>query len=91
MKDSPAEPTFARLREVLESRFEVPADSVTQETPVDQLGLDSLELVELTVIMEVKVDPADFSSSTTLGEIVSLTRQHQALRTADSAAQERTS
>ncbi len=89
MHESPTEPTFTQLQEVLESQFEIPLDSVTTETTLEQLGLDSLELVELTLIMEVDVDPADFAPTTTLGEVVHrMSGQGQAPRTADAAAPE---
>ncbi|RLV10323.1 hypothetical protein CTZ27_03675 [Streptomyces griseocarneus] len=72
MQGSPVVRTFADLREVLESRFEIPADSVTLETPLEKLGLDSLELVELGLLMEIDIDPNDFSAGTTIGEMAGL-------------------
>ena len=45
--------TFDKIKKILSEQFEVPADSITEETSmVDDLGADSLDVVELTMALE---------------------------------------
>ncbi|MEW2576266.1 phosphopantetheine-binding protein [Streptomyces syringium] len=69
MTDSP-DTTLARLLEVLDERFDIPSASLTPHTSVSTLGLDSLELVELAVIMDIDIDRIPATADITLGELV---------------------
>lgn len=45
--------TFDKIKKILSEQFEVPADSITEETSmVDDLGADSLDVVELIMSVE---------------------------------------
>jgi long-chain acyl-CoA synthetase len=75
---SPASPTFApggrNVRSVLE-RF-APGRALESSTSIDELGLSSLERVELMMALEetfqVTVDETAFSAATTIGDLEKL-------------------
>ncbi|MFF7690224.1 hypothetical protein ACFZB6_29285 [Streptomyces syringium] len=67
MTQPTAEAAYARLLEVLDERFEIPTASLTPQTSVTELALDSMELVELAVIMEIDVDRLPAGADVTLG------------------------
>ncbi|MBP2406520.1 phosphopantetheine-binding protein [Streptomyces syringium] len=70
MADSPTDTALSRLLEVLDERFDIPSSSLTPHTSVSTLGLDSLELVELAVIMDIDIDRIPATADITLGELV---------------------
>ena len=49
-------PTFAAVSSVLVEKFHVDAALVQPETPLDQLGLDSLALMEFVFAVEDRFD-----------------------------------
>ena len=66
---------FEKIREALAAQFEVEPESISMETSlVDDLGLDSLDVVELIVCLEDEYGvsiPDDVASTlTTVGKIV---------------------
>ena len=67
---------FDKMKEALASQFEVDADSITMDTNiVEDLGADSLDLVELIMSLEeeysISVTDESIYSYKTVGEIVS--------------------
>ena len=66
--------TVEQINAILIKDFEVPPDAIRRDASIrDDLGLDSLDAVDLTVILEdktgIKVDPAVFLDIDTLGEL----------------------
>ena len=67
--------TLDKIKKILSEQFEVPADSITEETSmVDDLGADSLDVVELIMSVEdefgLSVSDEDAVELTTVGKIV---------------------
>lgn len=69
MADALSQAALTRLLDVLDERFDIASASLTPQTSVSELGLDSLELVELAVIMEIDVDRIPATADITLGEL----------------------
>lgn len=67
---------FERLREIIAEQFSVDEDSVTMDTDfVDDLGADSLDVVELTMALEEEFDIPEtddekLTSLHTVGDVV---------------------
>ncbi|MGW8065187.1 acyl carrier protein [Streptomyces ziwulingensis] len=66
--------TYDTIRTILSSAFRIPEDEIRPGLTLEQLDLDSLALTELVLIVHerfgVKVDSADASRSTTVGQLV---------------------
>lgn len=66
--------TTTRLREILVHDFGIPAGDVTPEATFEALGLDSLDLVELTMIVDeqvgVKLEDEDLEGIATVRDAV---------------------
>lgn len=66
------ETTFQALREIIAKDYDIAADSLTPQTPLDTLEIDSLALIELIFTLEERFDviaedvPADLP---TLGSV----------------------
>jgi len=55
---------FDRLRTILAVQFSVQEDSITMDTTfVDDLGVDSLDVVELTMAIEEAFDVPEFDDA----------------------------
>ena len=69
---------FEKLTELLSEQFSVEPDSITKETSfVDDLGADSLDLVELSMALEEEfgideLTEEETSSISTVGDLVRL-------------------
>lgn len=67
---------FEKLRELIAEQFTVNPDSITMDTSfVDDLGADSLDLVELAMILEEEFGVQDTDDETlaqllTVGDVV---------------------
>ena len=66
--------TVEQLDEILINDFEVPAEALHREASIrDDLDLDSLDAVDLTVTLEnktgIKVNPMRFMNISTLGDL----------------------
>lgn len=67
---------FDKLREMIAEQFTVDPESITQETSfVDDLGADSLDIVELTMALEEEFDlpemnDEELKSLVTVGDVV---------------------
>lgn len=67
---------FDKIRELIAEQFPVDADSITAETSfVDDLGADSLDVVELTMALEdefelPEVSDDDLKKIQTVGDLV---------------------
>ena len=64
-----------KIKEILAQQFEVPADSISVETNiVDDLGADSLDVVELIMSVEdefgVQISDEDAAQLPTVGKIL---------------------
>ncbi|MFH8884415.1 acyl carrier protein [Streptomyces californicus] len=66
--------TYRIIADCLIQDFEVPADRVTPHAALDQLDLDSLSLVELSLIVEERLGLAatDIPQDITLAELAAL-------------------
>jgi acyl carrier protein len=70
------------FREILSGEFAVPADDVTADATFEALGLDSLDVVELTLVLEdkvgVKLGDQDLEDVRTVGDAVAKVRERRA-------------
>jgi len=76
---------FRQLRDYLVDLFDIPADRIGLESRLrDDLDLDSIDAVDLIVKLQeltrVRIDPEQFKSVRTVGDVVE--RVHDALATA---------
>jgi acyl carrier protein len=76
---------FQRLSAYLVDLFDIPADRIALESRLrDDLDLDSIDAVDLIVKLQeltrVRIDPEQFKSVRTVGDVVE--RVHDALATA---------
>lgn len=67
---------FDKLKEMIAEQFTVDPESITQETSfVDDLGADSLDIVELTMALEEEfdlpeMDDEELKTLVTVGDVV---------------------
>ena len=67
---------FEKLQSIISDQFSVDADFITMETSfVDDLGADSLDIVELTMAIEEEfdipeTDEDDMTKLSTVGDVV---------------------
>ena len=64
--------TLDTVKEVLESNLDIDPENVTEDATVDDLGIDSLDMVELICDLEEKcsVDFGEPEGLTTVGDLV---------------------
>ena len=73
---------FEKLQELIAEQFSVDAASVTMETSfVDDLGADSLDIVELTMVLEEEFDIPEAEEDelvklVTVGDVVKFISSH---------------
>ncbi len=73
---------FEKLKQLIIEQLSVPQDNVTMETNFqDDLGVDSLDIVELTMAMEEvfdmeEISEEDLSKVVTVGDLVNYLQQH---------------
>lgn len=81
--------TFDALREIIAKDYEIPVDTLTPDTPLTELKIDSLALIELIFTLEEKYGvvadnvPADLP---TLGTVADYIDELIASRDADAGA-----
>ena len=72
--------TFA---EILVEDFDIPADEITADASFEALGLDSLDVVDLTLAVEertgVKLEDEELEDVVTVGDAVSKAAAKQAV------------
>ena len=66
---------FEKIAALLAEQFGVEADSITMDTSFEDLGADSLDIVELTMAVEEEfglenMDEDDLSGIATVGDLV---------------------
>ena len=66
---------FEKIAGLLSEQFGVEADSITMDTSFEDLGADSLDIVELTMAVEEEfglenMDEDDLSGVATVGDLV---------------------
>ena len=66
---------FEKISALLAEQFGVDADSITMETTFEELGADSLDIVELTMAVEEgfgleNMDEEDLSGIAVVGDLV---------------------
>ncbi len=71
------ESIFLKIQTLLEKEFEIPKEEITLEAKVlEDLDLDSIDVIDLFVQMQQeigkKIDPQDFKSVITLGDVVEI-------------------
>ena len=70
------------FRTILAGEFSVPAAEVTADATFEALGLDSLDVVELTLVLEdrvgVKLGDEDLEGVRTVGDAIAKVRERQA-------------
>ena len=64
--------TLDTVKEVLESNLDIDSENVTEDATFDDLGIDSLDMVELICDLEEKcsVDFGEPEGLTTVGDLV---------------------
>ncbi len=69
----------AKIVELLDDKFGIPADEVTAESTFEELDLDSLDLVEFSMAAEdelgVKITDEEAAELKTVGDAVKLLEQ----------------
>ena len=73
---------FEKVKEIIVSQLGVEEDEVTLEsTFVDDLGADSLDMVEFVMVLEeefdIEVPETDADKITTVGDAVEYIKEHQ--------------
>ena len=66
---------FEKIAALLAEQFSVDADTITMETTFEELGADSLDIVELTMAVEEEfglenMDEDDLSGIASVGDLV---------------------
>ena len=66
---------FEKLAALLAEQFSVDADSITMDTTFEELGADSLDIVEMTMAVEEEfgledMEEEDLSGIATVGDLV---------------------
>ncbi|MGH3441057.1 MAG: acyl carrier protein [Nitriliruptorales bacterium] len=73
---------YETVARILTDTFQVPADEVSAEATLESLDLDSLDLVELTLIVEeetgVKIEDDELENIRTVGDAVAAIEKKQA-------------
>jgi len=70
---------FEKLREILAEQFSVNENSITMDTTfIDDLGVDSLDVVELTMAIEEAFDVPEFDDDL-IAKLVTVGDLHQFL------------
>ena len=73
---------FEKLKELISEQFSVSEDAITLDTAfVDDLGADSLDLVELTMALEEEfdiheADEDELVKLVTVGDVVEFIKKH---------------
>ena len=72
---------FETISEILTETFKVPADRVTLDASFDSMQLDSLDIVELTLVIEeqtgLKIGDDEVEKIWTVGDAVALLAEKQ--------------
>jgi acyl carrier protein len=72
---------LATFKELLTEEFGVPEDDVTPDATFEALGLDSLDVVELTLVLEektgVKLEDEELEDVRTVGDAVNKVKEKQ--------------
>lgn len=67
---------YEHLRQIMQRKFQVPAEDIKPEATLRDLGLDSLDLVELALVIEketgVRVTDDDLAQAGRLDSVVDL-------------------
>ena len=67
---------YEQLKQILERKFQVPTEDIEPEATLDDLGLDSLDLVEFALVIEkeigVRVSDDDLVQAGQLKSVVDL-------------------
>lgn len=74
---------LTRFEGILTGEFGVPADEVARDATFEALGLDSLDVVELTLVLEeqlgVKLEDEELEDVRTVGDAVDKVEHKQSL------------
>ena len=66
--------TFEKLAKIISEQFEISTDEITMETTVDDLGADSLDLIDLVMSIEdefsVEVPDTAMEELNSVGDMV---------------------
>ena len=68
------------IRDYLERHFDHPPENLTPDSRLDEIGIDSMALLELIFELEDKYDirlPDDVSSPETVGQLLALVEQYK--------------
>lgn len=69
------------LKKILVDDLKLPKDGLDPHTSLDEAGLDSLAVVELSVLLEerfgIQVSEGDLQSAVTLAQLAQLIHQHR--------------
>lgn len=80
---------YPLILDTLQNRYDIDTSSVTPETTLETLGVDSLGLVELLFEVEDQLGiaaPRDFASPTTVSDLVTIVEAMMAMRPQAAAA-----
>ena len=69
------------FKELLTEEFGVPEDDITRDATFEALGLDSLDVVELTLVLEektgVKLEDEELEDVRTVGDAIDKVKEKQ--------------
>lgn len=72
---------LATFKELLSEEFGVPEDDITEDATFEALGLDSLDVVELTLVLEektgVKLEDEELEDVRTVGDAIAKVKEKQ--------------
>ncbi|MBW3657533.1 MAG: acyl carrier protein [Actinobacteria bacterium] len=74
---------MTRFERILSTTFGVPADDISPDATFESLGMDSLDVVELTLVVEeelgVRIDDEELADVLTVGAAVDRIRTKRAV------------
>ena len=66
--------TFETIKKILTEQLGVDENSITEDTAIEELGADSLDLVEIVMTLEeefdVKIDDSEIENLKKVGDII---------------------
>ena len=73
---------FEKVAKLLAEQFGLEADEITEETSFEDLGADSVDIVELSMALEeasgVTIEDDDLPNMKTVGDLMSYIESHKA-------------
>ncbi|GAB1643576.1 acyl carrier protein [Krasilnikovia sp. MM14-A1259] len=76
MSENLTMPTFAAIAQLIGEKFEAPQAEITPDTVLESIEVDSLALIELTLLLQkqfgVTIPSGDVTPDNTVGELAAI-------------------